>query len=99
MTERQTEFEVLDLVERPDLNAVVLHGRVRHGQIQAGMTTKVWVDGGLYMKASIRALEYEKNSNENAVAKLVLDTPESDVRELWIGLCQAADVLPIEEQV
>jgi len=35
----------------------------------------------------------------DTVAKLVLDTPEADVRELRGELCQAGDVLPIEGQV
>jgi hypothetical protein len=98
MTEKQIEFEVLNVTEEADLHAVVLHGRVSHGQVKAGMTTKVWVDGGLYMKASIKAVEHEGSSKDNTV-QLVLDAPEPEVRELWLGLCQAGDVLPIEESV
>ena len=99
MSEVQAKFELKKITAKAEFKTVELKGRVCQGQVSSGMQTKVWVDGGLYMKALIKAVEYEKEGADRGLATLVLDAPESDVRELWLALCQAGDMLAVEARM
>jgi len=99
MAGTQAELEVLEVAERGVLNEVALSGHVRKGIARAGMGIKIWVDGGLYMKATIKAVAYSESQKDNGLAELTLDMPEPKVRELWLGLCRPGDVLTIESEV
>lgn len=95
MAEACAELKVVEVAERSGFSVVILRGHVKGGEVLAGMSIKVWVDGGLYMRAPITSVEqYE---NESGLVQLTLDAPESEARELWVGLCQAGDTLVIEK--
>jgi len=96
MTSSHAVFAVAKVFELAARNAVVLEGDIRTGVVLAGMTTKVLVDSQLYMTAKIRAVDFIDGPGGKSAVGLVLDTPEPEVRELWLALCQPGDVLPIE---
>lgn len=78
------------------MGAIVLRGRVKSGTAAPGMLAKVEVDGGVFMPTPIKSVEYIGGLATEATADLGLQASNNDVRELWLGLCQAGDVLSIE---
>jgi len=65
-----TVFEVAEVHDLAQSDAVELRGRIRRGAAAEGMTVLVLIDGGLYMSAPIRQLR---------------STPH-DVDEVWLTL-------------
>jgi len=96
MSDIQATFEVAKIFELSSLGAVVLQGHIRSGMVRSGLSTKVLVDGQLYMTALVKSVEFVDGPGKESAVGLVLDTPEPEVRELWLALCQPGDVLPVE---
>jgi hypothetical protein len=96
MPHQRTTFEVRKIFERPSLHAIVLQGRIGGGMVVSDMIVKIWVNGGLYMAASIKSIEYIDGLGGESAVGLVLDTPEPAVRELWLEQCLSGDVLLID---
>jgi len=99
MSDSKATFEVAKIFELSTLNAasaVVLQGHIRSGTVRPGQSTKVLVDGQLYMTALIKAVEFIDGPSRESAVCLVLDTPDPEVRELWLALCQSGDMLPVE---
>jgi hypothetical protein len=89
-------FEVGRIFELKSLSGIVLRGHIKTGVVVSGMIAKVWVDGGLYMAAPIKSVEYIDGPGIEGMVGLVLEAPDNDVRELWLSLCKVGDVLSIE---
>lgn len=96
MTHSDATFEVAQIFELASSSAMVLRGHIKAGVVVPGMLAKVWVDGGLYMTASIKSVEYIDGLDTEGTIGLVLQVPDDDTRKWWLGLCQAGDVLSIE---
>jgi hypothetical protein len=96
LTGPETTFEVGQIFELASLGTIVLRGHIKAGVVAPGMIAKIWVDGGMYMVTPVKSVEYIDGSGSEGMVGLVLEAPDSDVRELWLGLCQAGDVLSIE---
>lgn len=89
-------FEVSDVFCLDSQNSIVLVGDIQGGEINIGMLASTWVDSELYMVAEISAVEFIDGPEKNSRIGLVLDTPEQEVRELWLELCKRGDVIKIE---
>lgn len=96
MTHQKATFEVKNIFELPSLRAVVLQGVITSGMVVSHMTIKVGILDRLYMTASIKSVEYMDGPDGESAIGLVLDTPESEVREQWLERCVAGDVLQVD---
>jgi hypothetical protein len=98
MNSTQATFEVTKVFGLSSRSAVILQGEIRSGTVLAGMSTKVLVDSQLYMTAEIKGVEFIDGPGRGSTVGLVLDTPDPEVRELWLALCQPGDLLPVASQ-
>lgn len=96
MTGSGATFEVSLIFELAVVSAIVLRGHVKSGAVAPGMLAEVGVDGGVFMPTPIKSVEYIGGLATEATVDQMLEASDNDVRELWLGLCQAGDVLSIE---
>lgn len=91
-------FKVQDVFHITGRTNTYLAGKIESGEVRAGMSVKVLVDGGLFMFAKISSIESVRDLSGRSNVALAIDTPEEEVRETWKALCRAGDILAIDAE-
>lgn len=82
----EAELELLEVIDSPGLNAVVLRGSLGRGAevLAQGRRARVLAFSSLYIGAPIRAVEIE-----GQVGILTLDVPDPEIQDEWLVICEA----------